>query len=44
MANIKHVGQIINTQRRCVVVFREVPDEPENCLIRRYRRSTGLDA
>ena len=33
MANIKHVGQIINTQRRCVVVFREVPDEPENCLI-----------
>ena len=33
MANIKHVGQIINTQRRCVVVFREVPDEPENCLV-----------
>ena len=33
MANIKHVGQIINTQRRCVVVFREVPDEPDNCLV-----------
>lgn len=31
--NLKHVGQLINTQRRCVVVFREVPDEPENCLI-----------
>ena len=30
---LKHVGQITNTQRRCVVVFREVPDEPENCLI-----------
>ena len=33
MANIKHVGQIINTQRRCVVVFREVPDEPDQCLV-----------
>jgi hypothetical protein len=31
--NIKHVGQLINTQKRCVVVFREVPDEPENCLV-----------
>jgi hypothetical protein len=29
----KHVGKTINTDRRCVVVFREVPDEPENCLI-----------
>ena len=28
--NIKHVGQLINTQRRVVVVFREVPDEPQN--------------
>ena len=33
MANTKHVGQIINTQRRCVVMFREVPGEPQNCLI-----------
>lgn len=33
MANTKHVGQIINTQRRCVVMFREVPSEPDNCLI-----------
>lgn len=31
--NLKHVGQIVNTQRRCVVVFREVPNEPENCLV-----------
>jgi len=31
--NIKHVGQLINTQRRVVVVFREVPDEPNNCLV-----------
>jgi hypothetical protein len=31
--NTKHVGQIINTQKRCVVVFREIPDEPLNCLV-----------
>lgn len=31
--NLKHVGQIINTQRRVVVVFREVPDEPDKCLV-----------
>jgi hypothetical protein len=31
--NIKHVGQLTNTGRRCVVVFREIPNEPENCLI-----------
>lgn len=31
--NLKHVGQIINTQRRCVVVFREIPDDPNHCLV-----------
>lgn len=31
--NLKHIGQIINTQRRCVVVFREIPDDIENCLV-----------
>ena len=32
MAKItKHVGK--NGQKPCVVVFREIPDEPENCLI-----------
>jgi hypothetical protein len=31
--NIKHVGQLTNTGRRCVVVFREIPNEPDNCLI-----------
>jgi hypothetical protein len=31
--NLKHVGQIINTQRRCVVVFREIPDDTNNCLV-----------
>jgi hypothetical protein len=33
MANMKHVGQMINTQKRCIVVFREIPDEPESCLV-----------
>ena len=36
---LKHVGQIINTGRRCVVVFREIYNdvgdvvEPDNCLV-----------
>lgn len=36
---IKHVGQVINTGRRCVVVFREIYDnngkvvDPNNCLV-----------
>ena len=31
--NLKHIGQLVNTQKRCVVVFREIPDEPHNCLV-----------
>lgn len=31
--NIKHVGQLVNTQKRCVVVFRELPDDPTHCLV-----------
>ena len=30
--NIKHVGKT-HTGKKCVVVFREVPEEPHNCLI-----------
>jgi len=30
---LKHVGRIANTDRRCVVAFRELPDDPDNCLI-----------
>lgn len=33
MANTKHVGIIKSTGRRCVVIFREIPGEPDNCLI-----------
>lgn len=30
---IKHVGQVDSTGKKCVVVFREVPDEPNSCLV-----------
>ena len=30
--NIKHVAKT-HTGKKCVVVFRELPDEPDNCLI-----------
>ena len=34
MANfLKHVGQTIDTNKKCVVVFRSLPDEPDQCLI-----------
>ena len=31
--NLKHVGQLVNTQRRCIVVFREIPDDSAHCLV-----------
>ena len=31
--NIKHVGKLSNTGKKVVVVFRELPDDPENCLV-----------
>ena len=31
--NIKHVGKLSNTGKRVVVVFRELPDEPDQCLV-----------
>jgi hypothetical protein len=30
---IKHVGQTIDTNKKCVVVFRTLPDDATNCLI-----------
>jgi len=33
MAFIKHIGQIVSTQQRVVVMFRQIPDEPTNCLL-----------
>jgi hypothetical protein len=31
--NIKHVGKIKNTQKRVVVVFREIPNDENHCLV-----------
>jgi len=31
--NTKHVGKLSNTGKKCVVVFRELPDDKQNCLI-----------
>lgn len=33
MRNFKHVGRILNTGRRCIVVFREIPGEEDHCLV-----------
>jgi hypothetical protein len=33
MRNIKHVGKVLNTGRRCIVVFREIPGEEDHCLV-----------
>ena len=29
----KHVGRIVSTQQKVVVMFRQLPDEPESCLL-----------
>ena len=29
----KHVGQIVSTQQKVVVMFRQLPDDPEFCLV-----------
>ena len=29
----RHVGKIKSTSQRCLVVFRQVPDEPDSCLV-----------
>lgn len=33
MAFHRHVGKIKSTSQRCLVVFRQVPDEPDSCLV-----------
>jgi hypothetical protein len=33
MADTKHVGRIIKTKKKCGVVYRVVPGEPENCVV-----------
>ena len=29
----KHVGRVVSTQQRVVVMFRQIPEEPDNCLL-----------
>jgi len=33
MANLNHVGRIKSNQRKCAVVFRTIPGDPNSCLI-----------
>lgn len=33
MANTKHVGRIAKTKKKCGVVYRVVPGEPESCVV-----------
>lgn len=33
MANLKHVGRHKKNQRKCIVAYRVVPNEPDNCLV-----------
>lgn len=33
MADVKHVGRIKKTGRKCLVVFRVLPNDPEHCLV-----------
>ena len=33
MADTKHVGRVSKTKKKCGVVYRVVPGEPENCVI-----------
>jgi len=30
---LKHVGQVTSTNKKCVVVFRAIPDDPSSCLV-----------
>ena len=29
----KHVGEIVSTQQKVVVIFRQMPNDPEHCLV-----------
>jgi len=49
MANLKHVGRVVNTDVKCVVVFREIYDdqgnvvEPDNCLVVETERLPDME-
>lgn len=33
MDNLKHVGKLKTNNKKCIVAYRTVPDEPHNCLV-----------
>lgn len=33
MANLKHVGRHKSNQRKCIVAYRVVPNDPDHCLV-----------
>lgn len=33
MGNLKHVGKLKTTNRKCIVAYRVVPGEPNNCIV-----------
>ena len=33
MAFLKHIGRVSKTKRKCIVAYRVIPDDPENCLV-----------
>lgn len=33
MSNLKHVGKLKTTNRKCIVAYRVVPGEPNNCIV-----------
>ena len=49
MANVKHIGRVSNTGKKCVVVFREIYDErgnvsdPNHCLVVETERLPDME-
>lgn len=49
MANLKHIGRVSNTGKKCVVVFREIYDErgnvsdPNHCLVVETERLPDME-
>lgn len=39
---LKHVGQVASTGKKCVVVFRSIPNDPSSCLIVETERLDDL--
>ena len=33
MADIKHVGRLTTNKRKCIVAYRVIPGDPDNCLV-----------